>query len=695
MVQSGLVHSAEGMTPIRYRPEIDGLRAVAVAPVILFHAGFGLFAGGYVGVDVFFVISGFLITSILISDLENGSFGLLHFWERRARRILPALFLVLAFSTVAAMALMLPSDLERFSERLYAVATFWSNILFWKESGYFDTASQLKPLLHTWSLAVEEQYYLIFPILLALVWPLGRKRVLWIMIGLTIASLAASEWAARSAPAIGFYWLPFRSFELGIGVLIAFYRQHRNAPGTPVVRQIASAAGLALIALAVFLFDADTPFPGLHALVPTLGAGLIILTAEPGTFVHKLLSRRVPVDLGLISYSAYLWHQPLFAFARLAAGGELSDTLTVLLIVLSLGVAYLSWRFVEMPFRKKGVVSRINIVRFGTLTAAIFLSLGIAGRQTDGFRHLIVTYRVNAAEAARFKLISQSTDVDLEQTMFDDGACRIWRPQIAALKSPRFETCFSRYGRPIVVVGDSHGLNLYNAIARSGVARFVIGAVQPGCRPEAPKPKCRYDDLDRFFQRYGPKLGPVLFHQSGSYFIADDEGKVDSQRAFDAGRYHLKPENISIVAEYLSRRAAAYHLNVRWIGPFVEYRHEPLSAVFDPRFLNINPNSRTAFADLEPVIGSIVARFPNIRYFPFSSLYVLPDNAVEGQCFLFHDKDHLSRCAERLISRASAFRDFMAALVDTTHGTVYLSNSTQSPVSLPNQRARSAPERGP
>jgi peptidoglycan/LPS O-acetylase OafA/YrhL len=211
-----------------YRREIDGLRALAVLPVILFHAGFDSFSGGFVGVDVFFVISGYLITTIILAELEQGKFSIVNFYERRARRILPALFLVMLVCLPFAWLWLLPIDMKDFSRSLIAVSVFVSNILFWRESGYFDTATELKPLLHTWSLAVEEQFYVVFPLLLILLWRLGRR---WILVTLGLAffaSLALSEWATYANRSAAFYLLPTRGWELLLGAFAAFYLSKSN-----------------------------------------------------------------------------------------------------------------------------------------------------------------------------------------------------------------------------------------------------------------------------------------------------------------------------------------------------------------------------------------------------------------------------------------------------------------------------------
>jgi len=278
-----------------YRSEIDGLRAVAVVPVILFHAGVAGFSGGYVGVDVFFVISGYLITTIILNDLEAGRFSIARFYERRARRILPALSVVLLCCIPFAWLWMLPQELVAFGKSLVATMLFGSNVLFWKESGYFDPAVELKPLLHTWSLAIEEQYYLLFPVTLALIWRWRKSAVLPSLVFVILVSLAISEWGSRNAPSANFYLLPSRVWELLVGALTAFrfgnsYKRSHTL----------GLLGLGLIVCAVFFLDATTPMPSLWTLLPVIGTALILGFGRDATVVAKLLSIKPLVGLGLI-----------------------------------------------------------------------------------------------------------------------------------------------------------------------------------------------------------------------------------------------------------------------------------------------------------------------------------------------------------------------------------------------------------
>lgn len=361
---------------MQYRQEIDGLRALAVLPVILYHAGVPGFPGGFAGVDIFFVISGFLITGILLNELQQERFSLAHFYERRARRILPALFIVLALTVPLAWWLLLPHELADFGESLIAVALFVSNFLFWQQSDYFAPTAEFIPLLHTWSLAVEEQFYLFFPLLLWLGWRLGRGKLMLIVLAVALLSLGLSEWLWRVSQSANFYLIFSRAWELMLGALAAFYLQQRPQP-SGWLSEIGAAVGLLLVAGSVVLLHRGLPFPSLYALPPIVGSVLIIVCATPHNWTGRLLAFKPLVWIGLISYSAYLWHQPLLVFSRIYIGSELSVVWIVLNIVLTLVLAGLSWRFVEQPFRQRQRFSRPQIFSFAAVGSAFFILLGL------------------------------------------------------------------------------------------------------------------------------------------------------------------------------------------------------------------------------------------------------------------------------------------------------------------------------
>lgn len=364
-------------------------------PVILFHAGLAGFSGGFVGVDVFFVISGYLITTIVFGELEKGEFSLARFYERRARRILPALFVVTMVTTAAAWFILLPEDLKELGKSLLAVALFASNFLFWNESGYFDTSAEYLPLLHTWSLAVEEQYYMLFPLLAVALFRRGRRTVVVGLCVIALGSFALAQWGAAAHPNAAFYLLPFRAWELMVGALAALHlsRTGMNPPGADRFSNVLAGLGLVMIALSIYLYDRATPFPGVYALVPVIGAVLIVLFARPHNLVGQLLGMRVLVYVGLLSYSAYLWHQPLFALMRRASLEEPHIWVFLGLTVVTFALAFLTYRFVETPFRSGSKqFSRRSIFMGSGSTASLVVVLAFVLHGNNGFPERIDGY---------------------------------------------------------------------------------------------------------------------------------------------------------------------------------------------------------------------------------------------------------------------------------------------------------------
>jgi peptidoglycan/LPS O-acetylase OafA/YrhL len=360
------------MNKFCYRPEIDGLRAIAVLAVVLFHAGLGV-SGGFIGVDVFFVISGFLITSLIIKDLEAGKFTFINFWERRARRIIPASVALVLAVLSAGYFLLLPSDYTNLGKSGLVQAIFGANLYFWRTTNYFAQAAEEQPLLHTWSLAVEEQFYLFVPLFLVLIFrsETFRRRGLRLMLFCLalLSSLALSIFAVSQMPGSAFYLLPTRAWEMLCGSVVAIL---------PVVhlsrlwREVLSGIGLTAILVPCFLYTKQTSFPGLAALPPCLGTALFIWATYPlaGTspsISAQLLSTRPLVFVGLISYSLYLWHWPLFAFSTYWTLEPLSLPVRIGLTFAGFLMGILSWRFIETPFRLR---------RWGTSRRSIFIWAG-------------------------------------------------------------------------------------------------------------------------------------------------------------------------------------------------------------------------------------------------------------------------------------------------------------------------------
>lgn len=502
-----------------YRREIDGLRSIAVLAVIIFHAGFSVFSGGYVGVDVFFVISGYLITNVVISELATGEFSLLRFYERRVRRIVPALFVVISTCLPFAYFVFLPTQLEDFAKSLIAVVFFGSNFFFWHATDYFAAAHSEVPLLHTWSLAVEEQYYLLFPIFLILIWKFGRMTVFWCIAALGIASFLLAEWGWRNAPAANFYLAPTRAWELLTGSVCAFaaVQTKRNA------NDVFAAAGLALILVPIFVYDTQTPFPSVYTLAPVIGTALIILFGSSESWVARLLSLPILVGIGLISYSAYLWHQPIFTFARLIAYSELSALTMAALSIVTLLLAWLTWYAVEVPFRRRikpVFPERRGLFIASGVAAAVIVTVGASGVIGKGFDWRIEPLERNIARYYEYP----------RQSFYREEVCFLRRDQSFDFFSADCEGEGSS-----IIVGDSHAASLSSYLsAVHGVGQFTAS----GCPPVlniniADRPHCA--DINRYLMELIAQRSPefVYLHAAWDRYWASPDFQTSLRETID------------------------------------------------------------------------------------------------------------------------------------------------------------------
>jgi peptidoglycan/LPS O-acetylase OafA/YrhL len=358
----------------RHRNDIDGLRAVAVLPVVLFHYGSGIFPGGFIGVDVFFTISGFVIAGSVLNDIRAGSFSVTNFYFKRIRRIFPAFVAVMIATTIAAIVLLLPSDLIDYGRSLASTSTFLSNVYFWKTSGYFAAPAQTKPLLHTWSLSVEEQYYLFAPVYFWIIFKHGKARWLLFLAPIAILSLVTGIAAVFVAPTAGFFLFPTRIWELLLGAIIALVdRPLQNRRG---LGEVVSAIGLALILVGLFAIHDGDPFPGWNAILPCLGTALIIQGGIGGgtrsalPLANRLLSWRPFVGIGLISYSLYLVHWPIAALVKYELLGNPTAAEMGFMVAVSMGLAWISWRFIEQPFRRISINVRPMVFAVAAIVVA-------------------------------------------------------------------------------------------------------------------------------------------------------------------------------------------------------------------------------------------------------------------------------------------------------------------------------------
>lgn len=450
-----------------YRPDIDGLRAIAIVSVVLYHAGVPLVSGGFAGVDVFFAISGYLIGGRIFSQLRDGAFSYLRFYQHRAKRILPAYFVVIAFALLAALVLLSPFEAWQLGREAFAATISVSNLLLARFSGYFDASEELNPLLMTWSLGVEEQFYLVVPLLMVLIDRFRRNWLFPAIAAICAVSLACAIWALPSHPEIVFYTLPARAWELGLGVLLAIAQQQRRLPPVRAcAAELAGAAGIAMVLAPMFLLTHATPFPGASAVPPVVGT-VILLAASDSWVNRKILSLGAATFLGRISYSLYLWHWPLLALARAVYGTRLPPTITAALLGLSLAVAVLSYRFIEQPFRRSERPPAPLLSRYAVAMALMLAACGA----------LWLTHGLRARDPVLARM--------------EDGGVALSADQCLSLfgkDSPNVSpSCFpASADRPGVAVwGDSHAAALAPGIrtAANDAGLRLAEFAKPSCPP--------------------------------------------------------------------------------------------------------------------------------------------------------------------------------------------------------------------
>ncbi len=455
---------------IPYRPEVDGLRAVAVIHVVLFHAGFPWIKAGYLGVDVFFVISGYLICSLVINELHLGHFSFSQFFERRARRILPALVCMTVLSAFVAWFLLLPQHLEEFSQSGVAALTFWSNIFFWRHSGYFDVEAELKPLLHTWSLSVEEQFYLIFPFFACVIFRWGWRWMFSFFFVVTLVSLGLASWASSNAANAGFYLLPTRGWELGVGVLIALLqsRDRRFGKAGERVAEFLAVVGVVTVLLSFFM---SSHLERLYLVIMAVfGTTFVLVFSTSKSSVARLLGAKPLVGIGLMSYSVYLWHQPVLSLMRHYFVGQPRGWVIVIAVICTFVLSYASWRFIELPFRRQSSVGGASLAAFLCSAYLLVCGFAFAAHQTDGFG-----YRLTPEGQRIIKAASDKSEFASVCQAGPDNP-----------RSPRDGCVYgNRENIKFAILGDSHGTAMTVAFAEL-VSERNQGLIQltfSGCPP--------------------------------------------------------------------------------------------------------------------------------------------------------------------------------------------------------------------
>ncbi len=660
---------------MHHRQDIDGLRALAVLPVVLYHAGVPGFSGGFTGVDVFFVISGFLITKMIADDLSGGRFSIAEFYARRVRRIVPALAVVLLAVTLCGLIVFTPQELARYGTTLAMASLFSANVYFWQTSNYFSAEAEPSPLLHTWSLAVEEQFYIFWPLGLMLVFWLGFKTHLrWLPLLGLVAAIAASFILVRMNAQFSFYMLPTRAWELLLGASIALGCWPLL---TGRAAAVASGAGLLAVLAAVFLLDASTETPGPWLLLPCIGAALILHAGQTqATLMARVLSLPPMVWFGLISYSLYLWHWPLIILPQLVLARALTGLEIAVAIAASIGLAALTWAYVETPFRRmsltpKGMITRFNAV--GVFALGLMAAIGLSLTNAEGLPQRANTAAL--AADAKGKPMPPPPCLTRERPSGTDDELPPLKPCLLGRGSER--------AYQAVLWGDSHANHLREALDDWGKAngitiRQVSKALCPPLLDTWPTvaPRNTRDDCFAFNRQVihaiesSPEIRQVILAARWPHYTGDSVPRhgltplLAGERRVPTGPDDAR----KVLAEALTETVQALTqrgINVIVIDPLPDYFQSPAKCVARAAMLGLETHHcSVSFGSvwqrtgpITQIMRSLAASDPKVTV--IETLAVLcPDdqcNPWQGGTLLFRDDNHVTAAgAAKIIEKLPA-----------------------------------------
>jgi peptidoglycan/LPS O-acetylase OafA/YrhL len=623
---------------LTYRPDIDGLRAVAVLLVMACHLGAFSTWGGFIGVDVFFVISGFLISSVILTEIEESRFSLAGFYERRIRRIIPALMATLFVTTILACYFLLPSQLMDYAKSLLAATLSTSNIYFLKTSSYFAN-NDTKPLLHTWSLAVEEQFYIFFPLFLMLVRRYFKARFKTAVVAVAVVSFLLSAYGAYAFPEATFYLPITRAWELMLGTMLFLniFPPIRSV----LMRNLLAVIGLLMIMACGWIYSSRIPFPGIAALPPCVGAALIIAAGQTGkSLVGRLLSLKPVVFIGLISYSLYLWHWPIIIFQRMSMlqiPNASDHVLKGTTLVISIVVATLSWWLVETPFRTGGLkLTGLSAFKFAGATAAVLLVFGLALLSFQG-----LPSRYTRQQLALAAYIDSDVPARSGTCFLESGG--LSTPHYDAADCLRQDPSRKNY----LLIGDSHAAQLWYGLHNVFPDINFLQANASGCEPSMVAKKVRMlDALDNVL--LGDVCRPMV-----DYVFKDYLAKNRVDRVLIAARWEQDDlPRLQYTVETLQRQG----LDILLFGPIVQYDSDlPWLLVTSLRHHDpsLPSNHRLdRYQGLDDEMGQLAARW-GIRYVSYFGMlcpqkvcmeYVASDTPLQS------DYGHLTKAGSLLVA---------------------------------------------
>lgn len=628
---------------LNYRPEIDGIRAIAVILVFFFHLEISYFELGFFGVDIFFVISGYLITFLLIKNSKNKNF-FKDFYFRRARRLLPAFLVVVLITSFFTYIFYLPYDLRDFGQSILAATTFWSNILFFIESGYFENTSKVKPLLHTWSLSVEEQFYIIFSLLFFLIYKkkLISKNFILILFFLSLflsqfsgymisdeTNIKNDNFLLNQSIYFSFYSPLGRFWEFLFGSIIAIYQSKKlvNKTVSSLSKNILSLVGFIFILL-IFFFDKENVIsPSFFLFLPLFGVFLLIFFADASTIIGKFLSQKVLVFIGKISYSIYLIHFPIIILAKYN-NFDITNKYKLLIFFIVIFFSYLSWRYIEKPFRNKKVISNKNFLFILSPLFFLIIIIGLTFHFTNGLEKSYVN-RINDKEKIEYSNIKKLFKSEKKNIYSNKNfECKTWESEINQQILKKFNKCADKYRDAIVVLGDSHALDVFNSLSRVTSEKFVFGIGKPGCRVFSQK-KCDYNQYAKFMIDNKDNINVVLFVHQGNYYLLKNRFFKINKKVFD------------ITDNYLN--TLSKHVTTVWFGFNVEPRVKPIYLI---KKNNIDRFENRKIYDLE----NYLKNKSNDNYIYFSRIDLMKYNYFKDfkikENYTYSDGDHWSNFGE-------------------------------------------------
>ena len=562
---------------VNYRPEIDSLRAASVIAVILFHLEIFNVSGGFLGVDVFFVISGFLISNFITLRLNNDNFSFLEFYTKRTKRLFPALFVVSIFTLFIGYFKFQPESFKFLSLTVSSILLFVSNILFYFEATYFNDLATQSPLLHTWSLSVEEQFYLFFPLMafVCIKW-INKKTFLVFIIFLISISLLLSQLNSENLNRGYFFLLQSRVFELGFGVLCSYTLIYKNSKIEQLSNKfeltfkIIPVISIFVILASFFIFNESSILPGLYSLFPVMSAALFILTVQNNVLLLRILSNKFFVMIGKMSYSLYLWHFPIIIFYPDLI--NYSNFLYYIIILFT--ISFLSWKYIEQPFRLNNFIEKkflivVFILNLFLIVICIFIY------KTNGLKNNYLK-NLNLSES---QILVAVDNAQKNKNLNITDECKFADKNTTTKFVKRVNYCLKKHKKFILIIGDSHGTDVFNSIAYFTKHPFIIGLAQGSCRPDMPKKlrkKCHYQNSINFVHYYKNHIKSIIYSQKGSYLLTNYRDMPILEESIETTMYYLK---------FLSTQKK---YPIIWLGPNAEPNIDLKNNILETQKLLLN-----------------------------------------------------------------------------------------------------------